>query len=178
MNATEIITDINDLLNDEIQRKKKSAWKAILVDGVVSSNLEKEVYRILVREMNEGYILKDKLLQEKRKKTGRSRGYIPSYMKITSDVGAFIFAKFNWYSLRQDKLDLGIKVSVLQELAEAFNFRIDPDEDKLQLLDDDQRSKKIQIKQDREYNKALIALIIGGFITSILYMFRYINLRF
>ena len=173
---------IRSLLDDEQARKSRQNWEAILADKSLTPQTEtgifqEQFYDLLITEMEEGYKRNDKLRQEKRQKMGRSRagGYIPPQMRVTPTIGRFLFAYFKWHDFSTLHPDTKIKGNGLEDIAEAFQFRIDPTENQRQFLTPEERQKIINKEHDGDYNKWLWKTIIGGFISMGLVMFAYLR---
>lgn len=87
---------VKTLIGDEDKRKVRENWEVILSDKSLtpetqSPDFEGRFYDLLIAEMENGYRRKEALQREKRKKTGRSSGYIPPQMPISPDIGRFLF---------------------------------------------------------------------------------------
>jgi len=159
---------MRNLLDDEQARQNRGRWETILADKSLSPQTEtdvfkKQFYDLMITEMEEGYQRNDKVRREKRKKAGRSGSYIPPQMRVNSTIGRFLFAHFKWHNYPTTPQISGINLKGLEDIAEAFGFRLDPVENKLQFLKPEERQSFLDKEKDIEYNKSLIGMIIGGF---------------
>ena len=171
---------VKTLLADEANRREKSQWEAILNDASLAPPLgdagfEKQLYSLLIAEMEEGYRRKDVLMREKRKKAGRSATYIPlqMYMYVSPDIGRYIFAYFKWHGLSGGKHELGIEQKQLEDVAEAFNFKMDPMENKLQFMTTEERFASLDKASNAGYYWRVFGLIFGGLAITILAILNY-----
>ena len=173
---------IQTLLEDEEARRVREKWEVILNDEsltppTASPEFEGEFYDFLINDMEEGYRRKEKLQREKRKKTGRSGGYIPPQMRISPDIGRFLFACFKWHGFNSGQTSANIEAKGLEDLAEAFKFKIDPMENQRQFISDDERRKAIDKEEGASYNLRVIGMIVGGFAITIAMIIRYFMRR-
>jgi len=177
------LTAIRNLLNDETARKNREKWEAILADESLTPETQtdvfkKQFYDLLITEMEEGYQRNDKIRREKRRKTGKTGGYIPPQMRVNSTIGRFLFAYFKWHNLPVAAQVSGIEVKGLTDIAEAFGFRIDPTENQRQFLEAEERQSIINKEKDRDYNKRIWGMIITGFSISIILVLGFFLRRF
>jgi len=173
---------IRALLDEEDGRQIRGRWETILADKSLTPEtttdvFQKNIYDLLITEMEEGYQRNDQLRREKRRRTGRSSGYIPPQMRVNSTIGRFLFAFFKWHTPSAISPNLGIEAKGLEDIAEAFGFRIDPVENHRQFLKAEERQNIIDKEKNTEYNKWLIGIIIIGFSTSIIAVLTYFSRR-
>lgn len=148
---------VKTLLGDEDKRKVRENWEVILSDKSLtpetqSPDFEGRFYDLLIAEMENGYRRKEALQREKRKKTGRSSGYIPPQMPISPDIGRFLFACFKWHGFNPNQTAAKVEQKGLEDLAEAFGFKIDVNENERQFMLDDVRAEIIDKEESRAYN--------------------------
>lgn len=173
---------VKNLLENEEARRKRETWEQIFSDGTLSPEtqspeFEEQLYQLLITDMEEGYRLKESLQREKRKKTGRSKGYIPPTMRISPDIGRFVFACFKWHGFSPDQTRANIEKRGLEDLAEAFNFKMDPLENKRQFISAEERKAAIEKEEGASYNLRMIGLIIGGLVITFAVVVRYLLRR-
>ncbi len=153
---------IKALIADEIKREDKSVWREIFNDPSLAPHktdpqFVSAVLKLLTKEMNEGYKRKDAYNREKRK-IGKSAKYTPNQMYINANIGRYIFAEFGWHDLTKHRL----KSKILTDLAEAFKFKIKPEENELQFLSREERRNYLSQKSDEEYKSRNNTMLIGG----------------
>lgn len=170
---------VNTLLEDEEARRVRENWEAILADNELtpethSPAFEQALYDLLITEMEEGYRRKEAMQREKRKRTGRSSGYIPPQMRVSPDIGRFLFASFKWHGFNPSQTSATVEPKGLEDIAEAFGFKIDPAENKRQFMRDDERTKIIEKEEGRAYNLRVWAMIIVGFIVTFGWIISYL----
>ena len=163
---------VRDLLDDSEGRNVRKRWEAILDDpglapAAQSDAFQKQLYDCLITEMEAGYQRNDALRREKRRRAGRSSGFIPYQMRISSPTGRFLFAYFKWHDLNAISPTADIKTKGLRDIAEAFEFKIDPAENQRQFLTAENRQQIITKERDRSYNKWLWISILSGFLVTI-----------
>jgi len=146
---------IKSLLDDEEQRRVRENWEAILADTSLTPPTKT-------------------LQREKRKKTGRSGGFIPIQMRISPDIGRFLFACFKWHGFNPSQTSAKIESKGLEDLAEAFNFKIDPMENQRQFISDEERKAAIEKEEGASYNLRVWGLIMGGLIITFGMVIRYL----
>jgi len=173
---------VQTLLDDEEARKVRTNWEIILnndslTPSTASPEFEDQLYSFLISDMEEGYRRKEQLQREKRKKTGRSGGYIPPQMRISPDIGRFLFACFKWHGFRPDQSSSNVEVKGLEDLAEAFGFKIDPMENQRQFMTDDDRKAVMEKEESTAYNLRIWGLIIGGLFITAAMVVRYLLRR-
>ncbi len=169
---------VRALLDDEVARDVRTNWETIfsnesLTPDTQSGQFKKQFYDLLITEMEEGYQRLDKVRREKRRRAGRSGGYIPPQMRINGGIGRFLFACFKWHDLSLATQTAGIEAKGLEDIAEAFGFRIDPAENERQFLKPEERQKVINKEKDRDYNKWLFGMVIAGFSGMIVVLIGY-----
>jgi len=174
------LSAIRTLLDDENARNDRKNWEVILTDktlipGSETELFQKQFYDLLLTEMEEGYQRNDKLRQEKRRKTGRSSGYIPPQMRITSTIGRYLFAYFKWHKPNAISPSIGIETKGLEDIAEAFGFRIDPLENQRQFMKGEERQTIIDKENDRDYNTWLFGIIITAFAGAAYAVYAYMR---
>jgi len=108
------------------------------------------------------------------KKTGRSGGFIPIQMRISPDIGRFLFACFKWHGFNPSQTSAKIESKGLEDLAEAFNFKIDPMENQRQFISDEELKAAIEKEEGASYNLRVWGLIIGGLIITFGMVIRYL----
>ncbi|WP_154813633.1 hypothetical protein [Hellea balneolensis] len=170
------------LLEDEAGRRVRENWESIFSDKSLTpetqtAEFEQHLYDLLITEMEEGYRRKEVLQKEKRKRTGRSSGYIPPQMRVSPDIGRFIFACFKWHGFSEGQTTANVEVKGLEDLAEAFNFKIDPMENKRQFISGDERKTAIEKEESASYNLRIWGLIIGGLFITFAIVIRYLMRR-
>ena len=172
------IEAVKTLLDDEERRRIRENWEAILSDETLSPAtqmplFEEQLYTFLIADMEDGYKRKEALQREKRKKTGRSSGYIPPQMRISPDIGRFLFACFKWNGFNPSQTKAKVEAKGLEDLAEAFGFKIDPLENQRQFIQADERKAIIEKEEGRSYNLRIIGLIIAGLFITFAAIIRY-----
>ena len=172
------LTAIRNLLDDAEARKNRKKWEAILDDESLSPDtqtdgFQKQFYDLLITEMEEGYMRNDKIRREKRKRAGRSGSYIPPQMRVNSTIGRFLFAYFKWHDFRTLSPASGVETKGLEDIAEAFEFRIDPTENQRQFMQAEDRQKIINKEKDSDYNRWIWGIIIVALFGSITAVLRY-----
>ncbi len=170
------------LLERETDRKDRLNWEAVLADKALTPdannpNFEQQFYDLLIKEMEDGYRRKETLQREKRKRAGRSGSYIPPQMRVTPDIGRFLFACFKWHGFQEAQTKAKVDPKGLDDLAEAFGFKIDVMENKRQFIGSDERETIIEKEESTKYNLRLWGMIIGGFIISVYAVFTYLRRR-
>lgn len=170
------------LLEDEAGRRVRENWEAILADKSLmpetqTPKFEQQFYDFLIADMEEGYRRKEALQREKRKKTGRSGGYIPPQMRISPDMGRFLFACFKWHSFNPSQTSANVDPKGLEDLAEAFGFKIDPLENKRQFITAEEREAIIEKEEGGTYNLRVWGMIIGGLFITFAAIIRYFMRR-
>jgi len=170
------LTAIRALLDDEIARKNRAKWEAILEDKSLapttqSEAFQKDFFDLLITEMEEGYQRNDEMRRAKRRKTGRRSGYIPPQMRINSTIGRFLFAYFKWHTPYAISPNIGITTKGLKDIAEAFGFRIDSSENQRQFLKTEERQTIINKEKNWDYNKNLIKMTLGSFGITLIFLF-------
>jgi len=173
---------IKTLLDDETQRRVRENWEVILADeklspATKSPEFEQQFYEFLIADMEEGYRRKEALQREKRKKTGRSGGFIPIQMRVSPDIGRFLFACFKWHGFNPNQTTAKVDVKGLEDLAEAFGFKIDPKENKRQFIMADDREAVMAKEDNTSYNLRIWGLIIGGLFITFAVVIRYLMRR-
>lgn len=173
---------IKTLLEDEEARRVRENWEIILADEALrpatqTPIFEQEFYDFLIKDMEEGYLRKEALQREKRKRTGRSSGFIPIQMRISPDIGRFLFACFKWHGFQEGQTSAKIESKGLADLAEAFGFKIDPMENKRQFISEGERKMEIEKEEGRSYNLRIWGLILGGVFISFVIVIRYLMRR-
>ena len=123
--------------------------------------------------MEEGYQRNDVLRRAKRKKTGKSGGYIPPQMRVNSSIGRFLFAYFKWHTPAAISPDANIQTKGLEDIAEAFGFKIDPAENQRQFLKVEERQTIIDKEKDSDYNRWIWGVIIAALFASVMAVYRY-----
>ena len=169
---------INALLEDEAGRRVREKWEAIFSDKSLtpetqSPEFEQQFYDLLITEMEEGYRRKEVLQKEKRKRTGRSSGYIPPQMRVSPDIGRFVFACFKWHGFTPNQTTARIENKGLDDIAEAFGFKIDRMENQRQFIMENERKAAIEKEKSSSYNLRLWGMIIGGFFITFAAIVRY-----
>lgn len=176
------INAVKALLEEEEARRMRDNWEEIfsnetLTPAMQSSAFEEQLYTLLIAEMEEGYRLKDSLQREKRKKTGRATGYIPPTMRISPDIGRFIFACFKWHGFTSGQTSAKVEMQGLEDLAEAFKFKMDSLENKRQFIGAGERKAAIEKEEGTSYNLRILGLIIGGLFITFALVVRYLLRR-
>jgi len=179
---TKRIDAVRALLEDEDARRSRDRWESILADNALSPGaktpgFEQQFYDLLIMEMEDGYKRKEALQREKRKKTGRSSGYIPPQMRISPDIGRFLFAYFKWHGFDSSQTSAKVDNKGLDDLAEAFGFKIDPLENRRQFIDAGERKTIIEKEEGTSYNLRMLGLIIGGLFITFAIVVRYLMRR-
>lgn len=170
------------LLDDAEARDNRGRWETLLADESLSPDtnseaFHKDFYDLLVTEMEEGYRRLDQVRREKRRKRGRSGGYIPPQMRINSTIGRFLFAYFKWHTPAAVSPASGIQTKGLEDIAEGFGFRIDPIENQRQFMKAEERQTITNKEKDSDYIKWLIGMIITGFSGAIVAVLGYMSRR-
>lgn len=173
---------VKTLLVDEAGRRVRENWEAIfsdtnLIPETQTPEFEQQFYDLLINEMEEGYRRKEVLQKEKRKRTGRSSGYIPTQMPVSPDIGRFLFACFKWHGFNSNQTSAKVENKGLEDLAEAFGFKIDPMENQRQFITDDERKTAIEKEESKSYNLRVWGMIIGGLLITFSLVVRYLMRR-
>jgi hypothetical protein len=92
---------------------------------------------------------------------------------LTPDTQSGQFKKQFYDLLITEMETAGIEAKGLEDIAEAFGFRIDPAENKRQFLKPEERQKVINKEKDRDYNKWLFGMVIAGFSGMIVVLIGY-----
>lgn len=182
MTENERLAAVKALLEDETGRRVRENWEAIfanenLTPDTQTAEFEQQLYDFLIADMEESYRRKEALQREKRKKTGRSGGYIPPQMRISPDIGRFLFACFKWHGFSPGQTSANVDAKGLEDLAEAFGFKIDPMENKRQFISNEERKAVIEKEEGNAYNLRMIGLIVGGLIITFAVVMRYLARR-
>ncbi len=173
---------VTSLLEDETNRRVRENWETIFADKRLTPDtqtpiFEQRFYELLITEMEEGYRRKETLQREKKKRTGRSSGYIPPQMPFSPDIGRFLFACFKWHGFNPGQTTAKVENKGLEDLAEAFGFKIDPMENQRQFISDDERNAIIEKEEGASYNLRILGLIIGGLFITFAVVVRYLLRR-
>lgn len=73
-------------------------------------------------------------------------------MPISPDIGGFLFACFKWHGFNPNQTAAKVEQKGLEDLAEAFGFKIDVNENERQFMLDDVRAEIIDKEESRAYN--------------------------
>ena len=171
---------IRGLLDDSEGRNVRKRWEAILDDpslapATQSDSFQKQFYDCLITEMEEGYQRNDTLRREKRRRGGRSSGFIPYQMRVSAPIGRFLFAYFKWHDFNAVSPTAGLEAKGLQDIAEAFEFKIDPAENQRQFLTAEDRQKAITKEKGGSYNQWLWKIFFSGLLTTLAGLLWYIR---
>ena len=166
------ITAIKNLLDDKTEREEKSAWQSVLNDQSLQPELEDEGFQcemrtLLLEQIEIGYRLKDE--QRKSRGSRRSSRYSDPTMPITPNIGRYIFAEFGWHDIYKH-VDIADE---LNKIAGDLKFKLDPEENRLQKLSEDDRMAFRQEKINKEYRAETKAAILGfiGFVGYMVFRF-------
>jgi len=174
------LTAIRALLEDETARDSRGNWETIFADKSLTPQTEidvfqKQFYDLLITEMEEGYQRLDQVRREKRQRAGRRGGYIPPQMRINSTIGRYLFAQFKWHTPAAVAPNIGIETKGLEDIAEAFGFRIDPMENQRQFMKAEARQTVINKEKSADYTKWIWGVIFFAFSGSAIAVFRYLT---
>jgi len=180
--ANSRLAAIRNLLDDSTERYERTKWEAILNDinltpETQSDVFKKQLYDLLITEMEEGYQRNDKLRSEKRRKTGRSSGFIPYQMRVNAPIGRFLFAFFKWHDFRTLSPNGGVKANGLMDIAEAFEFKIDRAENQRQFMTVEDRKKTITKEKNKSYNKRIWKTFLSAFVGTVIALFIFFMRR-
>lgn len=167
---------VQSLLQDEVARNNKAAWKEVLEKTDLEPDTETKafadfMYATLQKEMQDGYARK------KQRKRGTTGKFSENPMHISPGIGRYIYAVFRWH--QNDAFPE--KADELIYMAQAFGFKVNPAENKLQKLNDEDRVAALKEKfneDDKEESRAFFWSSVGLFISMVLLVLGYYRRKF